>query len=58
MCAHTRTHKKRKEKIFYYPFLMVIKPPLEHNMGMSHRSSDDLELPLLYIEGFIRLERD
>ena len=37
---------------------MVFKPPLEHNMGMSHRSSDDLELPLLYIEGFIRLERE
>ena len=37
---------------------MVFKPPLEHNMGMSHKSGDGLELSLLYVEGSIRLERD
>ena len=37
---------------------MDFKPPLEHNMGMSHKSNDGLELPLLYVEGSIRLERD
>jgi len=36
---------------------MVIKPPLEHNMGMSHKIGDGLELQFLYAEGSIRLER-
>ena len=37
---------------------MVFKPLLKHNMGMSHKSGDGLELPLLYVEGSIGLERD
>ena len=37
---------------------MIFKPLLEHNMGMSHKSGDGLELPLFYVEGSIRLERD
>ena len=37
---------------------MVFKPPLEHNMGMSHKNGDDLEFPFFYVKGSIRLERD
>ena len=36
----------------------VFRPPLEHNMGMSHKNGDSLELPFLYVEESIRLERD
>ena len=36
---------------------MIFKPPLEHNIGMSHKNDDDLELPFLYDEEYIRLER-
>ena len=37
---------------------MVFKPPLEHNIGMSHKNRDGLELPFFYVEESIRLERD
>ena len=37
---------------------MVFEPPLEHKMAMSHRNVDGLELPFIYVERSIRLERD
>ena len=37
---------------------MVFKPPLEHNMGMSRKNVDGLELPFLHDEESIRLQRD
>ena len=37
---------------------MVFKPLLEHNMGMSYKNDNVLELPFLYVEESIKLERD
>ena len=37
---------------------MVFRPPLKHNIGMSHKNGDSLELSFLYVEVSIRLERD
>ena len=37
---------------------MSFKPPLEYNMDMSHENGDGFELPFLYVEGSIRLERE
>ena len=37
---------------------MVCKPLFEHNMGMSHKNGDGLELSFIYDEESTRLKRD